>query len=195
MRANGGQVERQQHLLDAVRLARKQAVAQRPAGRPLRLQREQPVGCQQERILLHRDERRQKAVEPCEGGVRHILVPARHQLLARLRRKQSRAMRREELERLLEIARRLAEARADRFRLRLQRLEVVPFQKNAPLPGHPGRQLAQNAAVGNVSERVEIRLHAVARAQDERARREEQDAAEQKPNAYEPVRFQGDPRW
>ena len=100
-----------------------------------------------------------------------------------------------ECEAIDRVCRRLAEARADRFRLRLQRLEVVPFQKNAPLPGHPGRQLAQNAAVGNVSERVEIRLHAVARAQDERARREEQDAAEQKPNAYEPVRFQGDPRW
>ena len=47
-----------------------------------------------------------------------------------------------------------AEARADRLRLGLQRLEVVPFQQHAPLPGHPVGQLAQDAAVGNVCERV-----------------------------------------
>ena len=181
--------------MDTVRLTGKLAFAERPPCRPTRLHGEHVVRGKQERVLFHGDERRHESVQSRDGRIRHVLVLASLQQFARLRRKQSRAVLGKEPQRLLEVACRLAEARTDSLCRFLQLSEIVPFKQHASLACHSVGELAQDAAVPRVRKRVEIRLHAVARAQRQHGRRGDCQAYQDGPTCREPSRSQGGLHW
>ena len=181
--------------MDTVRLTGKLAFAERPPCRPTRLHREHVVRGKQERVLLHGDERRHETVQACDSRIRHVFVPARLQQFARLRGKQPSTVLGKELQRLLEVAYRLAKARTDSLSRFLQLSEIVPFKQHATLACHSVGELAQDAAVPRVRKRVEIRLHAVAHTQRQHGRRGDCQAYQDGPTCREPSRSQGGLHW
>ena len=160
-------VEHKQSVTMSFLLAHGVAVAERPSVVVPRLKVREVVRCQQVRILLHGDQRREETRdERRRGGLRHLVELPGLQLRARPVGQEAAAARRKRGERLAERPRlrprMWAHAFPERRGGRVERSEVRPLQKDAELPSEVVRKRAQHALPGGVEQRIEIRLHAVA---------------------------------